>query len=262
MRGRRIRSFFELTPYGLLSSVEALVQQIQFDQLVYDRQVIWRELCSLLKCLASFLISFRLPEGKTERCLNLWVLRRELGLLLKDYGGVVESIKRTISGGQEHCSVSEFRCVPEQIGHRFDHHVSMTRAQIDISKQQNRLWVVRISGDGFVEHDLGLVHLIIAEICTCQLVFDERRAWIGLIDSLQYFDCFFRFALCQQDIALPSAAIDILRVATKNIFEKRESLVVFLILSGKLGQQDPAWQIIRRLFGHLGGSCSIFLRTA
>ena len=35
--------------------------------------------------------------------------------------------------------------------------------------------------------------------------------WIGLIESLQNFDRFFRVALCQQHIALQSAAIDVFR---------------------------------------------------
>ena len=47
-------------------------------------------------------------------------------------------------------------------------------------------------------------------------------------------------------------------VAAKNIFKKREGLVVFLVLEGKLGQQDPAREIIRRLLGHLSGNSSRF----
>ena len=45
-------------------------------------------------------------EGQTERNLELWILWRELGLLLKDYGGIIEPIKGAISGGQDQCGVS------------------------------------------------------------------------------------------------------------------------------------------------------------
>ena len=103
MSGRRIGRLLELTPYPLPRSVEMLVQQIQLHKLIDEKQVIRRELGSFFKCLACFVISFRLAEGQAECRLDLWVLRCELGLLLNDYGSIVQPIERTISRGQHQC---------------------------------------------------------------------------------------------------------------------------------------------------------------
>ena len=105
MGGRRIGCFLELTPYPLPGSVEMLVQQVQIDQLIDRKQIIRRELGSFFKCLARFVISFRLAQGQAERYRGLWILRRELDLLLKDHGGIVEPIKGAIRPGQEQCGV-------------------------------------------------------------------------------------------------------------------------------------------------------------
>src|SRR5437762_11361472 len=105
MGGRRIGCFLELTPYPLPGSVEMLVQQVQIDQLIDRKQIVRRELGSFFKCLARFVISFRLAIGQAERYRQLWILRRELGLLLKDYGGIVEPIKGAVSTSQDHCGV-------------------------------------------------------------------------------------------------------------------------------------------------------------
>ena len=74
MGGRRIGRFLELALYPLPGSVEMLVQQVQLDELIDQPQVIRRELGSFFKCLARFVISFRLAEGQTERYLGLWIL--------------------------------------------------------------------------------------------------------------------------------------------------------------------------------------------
>ena len=139
MGSRRIGSFFELTPYPLPGSVEMLLQQVQIDQLIDQPQVIRRELGSFFKCLARFVISFGLAEGQAERYLELWILRRELGLFAKDYHGIVEPIKRAVSGGQEQCGVLKIGHLLQQIGHRLDHLITMAGAQIDLGKQQDRI---------------------------------------------------------------------------------------------------------------------------
>src|SRR6266404_6549395 len=107
MASRRIGRFLELTPYPLPGSVEMLIQQVQIDELINQKQVIRRELGGFFKCLARFVISFRLAQGQAERYLGLWILRRELDLLLKDHGGIVEPIKGAIGTGQEQCGVPE-----------------------------------------------------------------------------------------------------------------------------------------------------------
>ena len=55
---------------------------------------------------------------------------------------------------------------------------------------------------------------------------------------------------------MQSAPLEVVRVAPKNIFKERKGLVVFLVLIGNLGQPDPAWEIVRRLLGHLRGDLS------
>ncbi len=105
MGGRRIGIFLELTPYPLPGSVEMLVQQVQLDELIDQKQIIRRELGNFFKCLARFVISFRLALGQAECYLRLWIVRRELRLLLKDHGGIVEPIKGAISTGQDQCGV-------------------------------------------------------------------------------------------------------------------------------------------------------------
>ena len=105
MGGRRIGSFLELTPYPLPRSVEMLVQQVQLDELIDQKQIIRRELGSFFKCLARFVISFRLAKVRPSAIWGCGSLRGELGLLAEDHGGIVKPIKRAISGGQEQCGV-------------------------------------------------------------------------------------------------------------------------------------------------------------
>ena len=97
-----------------------------------------------------------------------------------------------------------------------------------------------------------MVHVIVFEIGARQLIFQERRIWIGLIESLHHIDRFFRVAFRQQHVAFQPAAVEVLRVPAKNVFKKRMGLIIFLVLEGKLSQQDPARQIVRRLLGYLG----------
>src|SRR6266550_3932756 len=101
MGSRRIGRFLELTPYPLPGSVKMLVQQVQIDELIDWKQIIRRELGSFFKCMARFVIFFRLAQGEAERYRRLWILRSEPGLLLKDHGGIVEPIKGAIRPGQE-----------------------------------------------------------------------------------------------------------------------------------------------------------------
>src|SRR6266404_6667864 len=107
MASRQIGRFLELTLYPLPGSVEMLVQQVQINELIDQKQIIRRYLSGFFKCLARFVISFRLAQGQAERYLGLWILRREPGLLLKNHGGIVEPIKRAIGTGQEQCGVPE-----------------------------------------------------------------------------------------------------------------------------------------------------------
>ena len=79
-----------------------------------------------------------------------------------------------------------------------------------------------------------------------------------MVQSFQNFERLFGITFCQQHIALQSAAIEVLVVAAKNVFKKREGLVVFLVFVGKLGQPEPAGEIIRRALGHLTGDPSHF----
>ena len=80
-----------------------------------------------------------------------------------------------------------------------------------------------------------------------------------MVESLQGFDRFFRIAFGQQHVALQPAAIDVVRIAAKDIFKERERLVVFLGFEGKFRQQGPARGIIRRLLCHVGGNASYLL---
>ena len=137
----------------------------------------------------------------------------------------------------------------------------MTGAKIDLGEQQNGVIIIRIARDNLVQCRLCLIHVVISQIGARQLVFDDRRAGIFLVESLQDLDRFFGVALFQEHVALQSAAVDVFRVAAKNIFKKRRRLVVFLVFGGKLGQQDPAREIIRGLLGHLGGNSPRFLGT-
>ena len=66
MGGRRIGRFLELALYPLSGSVEMFVQQVQFDELIDQPQVIRRELGSFFKCLARFVISFGLAEDQAR----------------------------------------------------------------------------------------------------------------------------------------------------------------------------------------------------
>ena len=105
MGSGRIRRFLELTLYKLAGSVEMLLQQVQLDQLIDHKQIVWRELEGFFKCLARLVISFRLAQGQAERYRELWIVRRELGLVVKDRGGIVKPIKRPISTSQHQCGV-------------------------------------------------------------------------------------------------------------------------------------------------------------
>ena len=78
------------------------------------------------------------------------------------------------------------------------------------------------------------------EICACQFVFDERAIRVRLVESLQKFDSFFRVALCQKHVALQPAAIDVFRIAAKDIFKQREGLVVFLVLKRQARPVTPS----------------------
>src|SRR6266481_6209927 len=99
MGSRRIGRFLELTPYPLPGSVKMLVQQVQLNELIDRKQIIRRELGSFFKCLARFVISFGLAQGQAERYRELWIVRRQLGLVMKDRGDIIEPFKRAISGG-------------------------------------------------------------------------------------------------------------------------------------------------------------------
>ena len=85
--------FLELTSYPLSRSVKTLVQQIQLDELVDSEQIIRHELDSFFECLARFVISFGLAQRHSERYLRLWIVRRKLGLVVKDRGDIVEPTK-------------------------------------------------------------------------------------------------------------------------------------------------------------------------
>src|SRR6266567_8463950 len=99
MASRQIRIFLELIMYSLPGSVKMLVLQIQLDELVDGERIIRRELGSFFKCLARFVISFGLAQGQAERYRELWIVRRQLGLVMKDRGDIIEPVKRAISGG-------------------------------------------------------------------------------------------------------------------------------------------------------------------
>src|SRR5436190_23062790 len=105
MASRQIRIFLELIMYSLPGSVKMLVQQVQLDELVDREQIIRHELCSFFKCLARFVISFGLAQGQAERYRELWIVRRELGLVVKDCGSIVKPIERPISTSQHQCGV-------------------------------------------------------------------------------------------------------------------------------------------------------------
>src|SRR5439155_22942861 len=96
MGSRRIGRFLELTPYPLPGSVKMLVQQVQIDELIDQKQIIRRDLGGFFKCPARFVIFFRLAMGHTQYYERLWIVWCELCLLLEDNGGIVEPSKGVI----------------------------------------------------------------------------------------------------------------------------------------------------------------------
>jgi hypothetical protein len=87
--------------YPLAGRVEMLVQQVQFDELIDQPQVIRRKLGSFFKRLARFVISLGLATGQAERSVGLWILWSEPCLVANDRFGIVEPIQRAIRGGQD-----------------------------------------------------------------------------------------------------------------------------------------------------------------
>ena len=144
MFNRRVGRFFELIPYPLPCSVKLLVQQVQLDELIDREQIIRHELCSFFECLARFVIPFGLAIGHAKGDRELWIVRGELGLVLKDCYGIVKPIKRAISSGQEQGGVAQIGASLQQTAHRFDHLVTVTGAKINLAEQQDGIVIIRI----------------------------------------------------------------------------------------------------------------------
>src|SRR5438067_10080376 len=144
MGGRQIGRFLELAVYSLPGRVEMFIQQVELDELIDQPQVIRRELGSFFKGLARFIISFGLAEDQPEGCVGLWILRREPDLIANDRFGIVEPIKRAISGRQEKCGRSQIRPFSQQIGEWLDYRLTTTRTEIDLGEPQNRIIIIRI----------------------------------------------------------------------------------------------------------------------
>ena len=83
-----------------------LVQQVQFDQLIDQRQVIRRELGSFFKCLARFVISLRLAIGQTERDLELWIFGASLACSSRTTAASSNRSSEPYARGQDQCGVS------------------------------------------------------------------------------------------------------------------------------------------------------------
>src|SRR5213080_2617215 len=102
------------------------IHQVELDKLIDEPQIIRRELGSLFKGLAGFLISFGLPKDQAEGRMRLWIVRSERHLVANDRFGIVETIKRAISGGQEECRRSQIGPSSQQISNWLDHGLTMT----------------------------------------------------------------------------------------------------------------------------------------
>ena len=65
-------------------------------------------------------------------------------LIANDRFGIVEPIKRAISGCQDECGRSQIWPLSQQIGDRLDYRLGMTGAEIDLGKPQDRIVIIRI----------------------------------------------------------------------------------------------------------------------
>ena len=80
-----------------------LLHQVEINKQIDRAHAIGRELGGFFKRLTRVVVPFRLAESQAERHLELWVLRCEAGLPLKDCSGIVKTVKRAISRCQEQC---------------------------------------------------------------------------------------------------------------------------------------------------------------
>src|SRR5262245_29281433 len=111
-----------------------------------------------------------------------------LDLIAKNRRGIIKAANRLVGLREYNLRLDEVRSLPKQVKHSGHNLLGAASAEVDLTKEQDGLDIVRIFRQGLAQDQRCLRRVLILQIGTRQLVFDRQDLRIACVEALQPFE--------------------------------------------------------------------------